>query len=288
MDFDDPDIYGDNTRPKKRRRTMSVDAVDVPTVENEILKVEKPNVDLSAIAELTNSLDDLKICKKIFWKKPTPHSVRHYAVLCQAERELKLKTGSVKYAFEYMKKNAGKFVKQGDLLLYCDSRRCEDTKGEKKNFKDNSRAIEILRKDKLPLRWTEIKKDGELWFKYTPWIKEIFTDEIHEKHKYKVDSFTKTLIQERMTIAEYRCELTGIPVNTCKADADHFIPREKGGMSVIENCVILASPINTSKNKKMPIEWFCESILTNFLNICKRVGILDDAKKRIIEFVQTF
>lgn len=285
--------FDQNPRPRKRKRTMSVDEVEVPTVDNAFLHESTlAKCDLSAIEEVTESFHkilNVTTKKKIQWKKITIlHRLKHYQLLCQAEKELKLKTGSVKYAFEYMKKHAGQFVKQGDLLAYCDKRRCEDTHGEKKNFKDNSRAIEILRKDKLPLRWTEVKKDGELWFKYTPWIKDTFTDEIHEKHKYKIDSFAKTIIQERLARAEYRCELTGIPVNTCKADADHFIPREKGGMSVIENCVILASPINTSKNKKMPVDWFCESILSNFLILTKRVGIQDEAKEKLIQFIQDY
>ena len=291
MDSEDAESIFFNPRPKKRRRTMSVDEVEVPTLDTAFIKESRlSGCDLSAIEELSESFSkSIKITKKgPYWKKMTLHRILHYHLLCKAEEQLKVKSGSVKYAFEYMKLHAGKFVKQGDLLLYCDKRRCEDTHGAKKNFKDNSRAIEILRKDKLPLRWTEVKKDGELWFKYTPWIKDIFADEIHEKHKYKVDSFTKPLIQERMTLAEFRCELTGIPVNTCKADADHFIPREKGGMSILENCVILASPINTSKNKKMPIEWFCESILTNFLNLSKRVGIEKEAKEKLIQFIQEY
>lgn len=56
--------------------------------------------------------------------------------------------GQLKYVFEYliMPSNLDKFVKQGDVLLYCDQRRYEDTNGLKHNFKDNSRQVEKMRK----------------------------------------------------------------------------------------------------------------------------------------------
>jgi hypothetical protein len=46
--------------------------------------------------------------------------------------------------------------------------------------------------------------------------------------------------------------------------------------------------MNEKKNKKMPIEWFCETILTNFMTICKHVGILQECKEKIIKFIQEF
>jgi hypothetical protein len=38
----------------------------------------------------------------------------------------------------------------------------------------------------------------------------------------------------------------------------------------------------------MPIEWFCETLLTNFMKICKDVGILEECKEKIINFVKNF
>lgn len=222
------------------------------------------------------------------WRKTTLHRLLHYNQLCQAEARLHIKKGQLKYAFEYMKQNAGKFVKQGDLLMYCDKRRSEDTNGAQNNFKDNSRAIESLRKDKLPLEWIEVKKGKELWFKYCPDAKERYTEDVIEKHMYKKDSFTNDQIRSRIELAGHRCEITGIPVDLCKTDADHFIPREKGGLSILENCVILSSHLNTSKNSKMPVDWFSESILRNFLHICNRVGIVEEAKSSLISFIQKF
>ena len=220
-------------------------------------------------------------------RKVTLHRVLHYKQLCEAEAKLNIKAGQKKYAFEYMKIHAGKFVKQGDLLEYCDKRRAEDTNGKKRTFKDNSRAIEALRKDKLPLEWIEIHRDGELWFKYCPQMKHKYTEQEHEKHASKKDSFTKQIIQERMKNAEYRCELTGISVENVGANADHFIPKEKGGKSTLENCVILGEYINTSKNSRMPVEWFCDTILRNFIKLCSRAGMdITAVKEEIINRIK--
>jgi hypothetical protein len=213
----------------------------------------------------------------------------HLAQLCEAERKMGIKRGQKKYAFEYMKLNAGKFVKQGDMLSYCDSRRCEDTNGKSKNFKDNSRAIEQMRKDKLPLEWDEVYVDGELWFRYDPSIKEKYGDEIVNQHAHKTDTFSPDIIKSKLHENNHRCEITGIPFRESKdANADHFIPREKGGLSLKDNCVMLNAHLNTSKNKKMPVEWFCKSLLANFLNICRRLGMIEGAKDEIIQYIIDF
>ena len=42
------------------------------------------------------------------------------------------------------------------------------------------------------------------------------------------------------------------------------------------------------KNKKLPIEWFCETLLTNFMTICRNVGILEECKNQLVKFIQEF
>ena len=202
----------------------------------------------------------------------------------------KHKKGQMVYVFEFLMKpeNLCKFVKQGDILLYCDKRRSEDTKGEINNFRDNSRRPEALRKEKYPLEWVEIKKNGELWFKYLPENKKHICKELYESHQNKNDSFKKNIITEKLIETNYLCEITGLPISEGKLAADHFIPKEKGGKSEKGNCIILNKILNEKKNKKMPIEWFCETLLTNFMNICKKVGILEECKKKIIKFVEEF
>lgn len=222
--------------------------------------------------------------EKSHWRKLTVHRIVHYGQLCDAERRLGVRNGQKKYAFEFMKMNAGRFVKQGDLLEYCDKRRCEDTSGAKRTFKDNSRAIEALRKDKLPLEWAEVYRSGELWFKYAPTMKSVYTEEAMKKHIHKADSFTRSVVESQMEKAGYKCEITGIPVSYVGANADHFIPKEKGGQSVAENCVILGEHLNTSKNSRMPVEWFCDTMVRNFLGVCARSGMdIDEVKKEIAE-----
>ena len=36
------------------------------------------------------------------------------------------------------------------------------------------------------------------------------------------------------------------------------------------------------------LEWFCETLLTNFMNICQNVGILQECKEKLINFIQEF
>jgi hypothetical protein len=200
------------------------------------------------------------------------------------------KKGQLKYVFEYLIKpeNLDKFVKQGDVLFYCDKRRNEDTNGDKKNFKDNSRQVEKMRKDIYPLEWIEVSKGGELFFKYDALNKKNISKNLYEKHKYKNDSFNKNTIDEKLKLTNYLCEITGLPESEGKLAADHFIPKEKGGKSEKNNCIIINKVLNEKKNNKMPIEWFCETILTNFMNICKHVGIIEECKKKLINFIKDF
>jgi hypothetical protein len=202
----------------------------------------------------------------------------------------KHKKGQLCYVFEFLMKpeNLYKFVKQGDILLYCDKRRSQDTNGKQNNFKDNSRQVEKMRKDIYPLEWIEVSKGGELWFKYMPQNKKYICKDLYEQHKNKSDNFKKNIIEEKLCETNYTCEITGLSVSEGKLAADHFIPKEKGGKSEKYNCIILNKILNEKKNKKMPIEWFCETILTNFMNICKNVGILQECKEKIIKFVQEF
>lgn len=200
------------------------------------------------------------------------------------------KKGQLDYVFEYLMKpeHLGRFVKQGDILLYCDKRRNEDTEGKHPNYKDNSRQVEKMRKDMYPLEWEEVSKNGDLWFKFVPEKKRYITDTIIKAHQYKKDAFDKAIIREKMQLCNYKCSITGIPQHNGDLAADHFIPKEKGGLSVAVNCVIINKLLNEQKNKKMPVEWFCETLLTNFMNICKSVNMLEECKETMIQFIREF
>lgn len=197
--------------------------------------------------------------------------------------------GQKKYAIEYMQKHPTEMIKQGDLLLYCDKRRNEDTKGEKPNYSDNSRQIEQLRKNITPNCWIEKVVNGYLYFMYVPEVKELVTNEIINNSKHKKDDFSPEIKKSALEKSNYECEITGLPISDGNLACDHWNPKEGGGESKKENCVVLNKILNEKKNKHPPIKWFCKSLLSNFLNICKKTGMdLKKVKLELIEFIQEF
>lgn len=212
--------------------------------------------------------------KIIYWKQ-----------IENAIKRCNIKKGANLYALEYLKLNLNKYVRIKDVQEYCNKRTKEETGHP---LGDPPRAFEILRKDKLPLEWSEIKYKKNKYVKYTPHIKEKICNKIVDIHKHKNDSFSKVIIEERLRLSNYKCSITGIPQDNGELAADHFIPKEKGGLSTYDNCIIINKILNEKKNNKMPIEWFCESILTNFMNICKNIGIIEECKLKLITFIQEF
>lgn len=168
--------------------------------------------------------------------------------------------GQLSYVFEFLMKpeNICKFVKQGNVLLYCDKRRSEDTKGVKNNFKDNSRQVEKMRKNIYPLEWVEVLQNGELWFKHMPQNKKYICHVLCEQHKHKSNSFSKGTIEEKMILSNYKCCITGIPQDNDDLAADHFIPKEKGGKSDWNNCIIINKILNEKKNKNYQLNGFAK------------------------------
>ena len=209
----------------------------------------------------------------------------HWKQLDNAEKSCKIKKGANLYAFEYMKINAGKYVKVKDVQEYCNEKTKQKTGSP---LGDPPRAFEILRKDKLPLEWDEYIVKGCKYVKYNPNKKQNICQYIIDTHKHKSDSFDKNIILQKLQLSNYKCAITGIPESDGGLAADHFIPKEKGGQSVIDNCIILNKILNEKKNKKMPIEWFCETLLTNFMNICKNMGNLQECKEQLIHFIKDF
>jgi len=218
--------------------------------------------------------------KKIILKK-----ILHWKQLDNALKKCNIKRGANLYAFEYMKLNLDKYVRLKDVQEYCNKKTKELTGSP---LGDPPRAFEVLRKDKLPLEWSEIQYKKNKYVKYTPNKKECICENIINNYKYRCDGFTRSIINEKLNISNFKCEITELPQHIGNLAADHFIPKEKGGTSNIENCIIMNKILNEKKNKKMPIKWFCDTILTNFMNICKRLNILEDCKIKLIQFIQEF
>jgi hypothetical protein len=197
-------------------------------------------------------------------------------------KKLNLKKGAKLYSLEYIKKNLNKYVKIKDVQEYCNQRTKQETGHP---LGDPSRSFEILRKENLPLDWNEIIYKKIKYVKYNPLKKIKICSGIINSQDNK---FTKFIVQQKLKICNYKCSITGIPQKNGDLSADHFIPKEKGGKNNIENCIIINKILNEKKNKKMPIEWFCETLLFNFMNICKNVGILNECKIKLIKFIEDF
>lgn len=239
-----------------------------------ILIIEEDAINQSFIQKFSRNKRILMLYKIIHWKQ-----------IDNAVKQCNIKKGANLYAMEYLKLNLDKYVRIKDVQEYCNKRTKEETGHP---LGDPPRAFEILRKDKLPLEWSEIKYRKNKYVKYTPHIKDKICSTIINTHKHKHESFSKVIIEERLKLSNYKCSITGIPQDNGDLAADHFVPKEKGGLSNFDNCIIINKILNEKKNKKMPIEWFCETILTNFMEICKNVGILEECKKKLIKFIEDF
>uniref|UniRef100_A0A6C0EVH8 HNH nuclease domain-containing protein n=1 Tax=viral metagenome TaxID=1070528 RepID=A0A6C0EVH8_9ZZZZ len=259
-----------------------------PEMNNEVIISSVPKT--KKVKKQTNLIveDDVKSFIKqysIQKRRRILYKIIYWKQIENAIKKCKIKKGANMYAFEYLKLNLNKYVRIKDVQEYCNKRTKEETGHP---LGDPPRAFEILRKDKLPLEWSEIKYKKNKYVKYTPQIKDTICNKIIDTHKHKNDGFNKHIIEEKLKLSNYKCSITGIPQDNGELAADHFIPKEKGGLSDKTNCVIINKILNEKKNKKMPIEWFCETILTNFMNICKNVGIIQECKEKIIKFVQEF
>lgn len=237
-----------------------------------------------------NNVENKKIISEKYPRKKRINILRkiiYFKHINNAIKKCNIRKGANLYALEYLKLpyNVNKYVRCKDVQEYCNKRTQEETGHP---LGDPPRAFEILRKDKLPLEWSEIKYKKNKYVKYTPHIKDKICNEIVNNHKHKNEGFNKSIIEEKLKISNYKCSITGIPQDNGDLAADHFIPKEKGGLSNYENCIIINKILNEKKNNKMPVEWFCETILTNFMNICKSVGLLEECKKKIITFIQEF
>ncbi len=163
-------------------------------------------------------------------------------------QRLNIRKGQLKYALDYLAEHPCEFVKQADVLVYCDKQREIDTKGKETNYSDNSRALEILRKDRAPLEWEQKKIGKHLYFRYAPELKLVVDAQVLEEHKHKKDSFSKAVIENALKKANYKCQITGISADKSDIAVDHWNPKEKGGKSDSSNCIILNKILNEKKN----------------------------------------
>tara|TARA_B100001123_G_scaffold433818_1_gene559256 strand:- start:232 stop:864 length:633 start_codon:yes stop_codon:yes gene_type:complete len=182
----------------------------------------------------------------------------------------------------YMKKiadpNWGGWASVCEISNYCSEEKKKIT-GE--GFGDPPRRFEQFRKDITPGYWDEKQVGKYKYVKFKiPTEEDILVSKDH--------GFTSDIQDNRLKESNYTCEITGLPFSEGKVACDHWFPKEKGGESTQNNCVILNKILNEKKNNHLPEEWFCKHLLKNFLNICKRVNNIDDIKSKLIKFIQEF
>ena len=172
----------------------------------------------------------------------------------------------------------GGWVGVSELTNYCSDER---KKVLGKGFGDPPRRFEQFRKDQTPGYWEEKKNGANKLVKFKiPTGEEIIVSKDH--------GFAKDLQEKRLKESNNMCEITGLSFNEGKLACDHWYPKEKGGQSDEKNCVILNKILNEKKNNHLPEDWFCNHLLKNFLNVCKRMGNIENVKIKLIKFIEEF
>jgi len=165
-----------------------------------------------------------------------------------------------------------------EISNYCSE---EKKKIDGSGFGDPPRRFELFRKDQTPGYWDEKKIGRNKYVKFKIPIEENIL--VSKDHGFTLDIRNKRLKESNNT-----CEITGLSFCEGKVACDHWFPKEKGGKSEENNCVILNKILNEKKNNHLPDDWFCNHLLTNFLNICKRMDNIDIVKSKLIKFIQEF
>ena len=170
------------------------------------------------------------------------------------------------------------WVSVSEISNYCSEER---KKKFGKGFGDPPRQFESFRRDKTNGHWHEDKIGPYKYVKFKiPTEEEIIVSKDH--------GFSSDIQNKRLQECNNRCEITGLPFSEGKLACDHWYPKEKGGQSDEKNCVILNKILNEKKNNHLPEDWFCNHLLKNFLNVCKRMGDIENVKIKLIKFIQEF
>ena len=172
-----------------------------------------------------------------------------------------------------------KYLEITEMIEYCNNERFRD---KNERFRSPEREIKSITNTKLHYLFEVITIDN---LKY---IKLDFNKRNTIINNIKNKDFSSEIKKKKLEEVNYTCQLTGITEINGKLAADHWNPKCKGGLGTIDNCVILNKHLNEQKKGKEPIKWFIDLLLTNFLNICKRTGILEKARNEIIEFTKNY
>lgn len=82
------------------------------------------------------------------------------------------------------------------------------------------------------------------------------------RHKGPAGRITAAGILDVIRLQEFRCALTGRPLEPVNASIDHIIPMSQGGLHVLENVQVLHADVNAAK-RTMKLE--------DFIQMCREV-----------------
>lgn len=202
------------------------------------------------------------------------------------------KEGTLKFYFkEFLKKiEPNEWWKQPDAILYCNKRVSDDGgvewntkshggigKGKKNSdgnpsiFGDPGRDLQKIRTEDYETCWDN--KNGN--------IDGPFRLNIKNFNEYngstKSHSFSKEIKNQIKKRSKGCCELCGYKG---KIEIDHFIPKKKGGKSMLDNACALCNRCNTRKCAKEP-EDFMKEKLDKLINFFKTMGMEKELKQYV-------
>jgi len=146
--------------------------------------------------------------------------------------------------------------------------------GTPTNFGDPGRSLETIRREKFEGCWDEEKGEGNPLFRLNM---DKYDKFVLEGGQTKCHSFPEKIKKAIRKRCGGKCELCG---HKGAIEIDHFIPREKGGPSTMENANALCSRCNDRKCNKDPTDFMKEEFDRQY-NYWKERGMEDSFKECI-------
>ena len=213
--------------------------------------------------------------------------------ICKTPTGRDFTVGSSKYYLkEFLKQKYGSFWSQPEATAFCNRRVKEDggvewhnkshggkgkgktdSDGHPLDFGDPGRGLEAFRREDTEGCWDNQTGKSEGPFRLN--IKK-YKEFMLEGGPTKCHSFTSDIKKTVKKRAKDCCELCG---HKGKCEVDHFMPKEKGGTSTIDNANYLCSRCNDRKCAKLPEEFVVEEMDRSYAWFISHGGDKEVVKK---------